>query len=558
MRFVLDDQDIESFRGGLGYTHAAMIPNTTASFRHSLLLRLLATVFAALALGVAALFFGLDHFVSGQFSRLRSEQIVRASDEVRRLVDAEGTRLVSLAALLAKDADLNNSTFYHLYLAGERDHPQAAVERIARAFGFEAVSLWSDTGQLIAVSPAPTFKVAPPIDGASPSRLLREDGRAWLVADAPLLREGNPIAVLRVARPLEKVLAAGLPALYPASLKVVDGAAASGATLIDLPPVALELNLPDTVGEALAGAKAVLVTILVGGGLLLAAFLAMQLRWQLKPLAALSRAAAAVGRGDFGQHVDAPGETEVARLARAFNAMTADLAQLRELERIVAHQEQLSAIGRVAASVAHDINNPLTVIATTAQLALKTPPADPQLAEDLRRIVHHGERCMRTLELLLDYGRPVRVQAAPLDLAALAREIGQRWKATVVARDALPVEVDRLQIEQMLDNLLTNARDACGPDGTVTIEADSENGQARLAITDSGPGFSPQARERLFEPFHTTKSGGTGLGLASALAIARAHGGDIGIDDAGAGIGGRVIVRLPLGVQARPKVEAPR
>ena len=212
--------------------------------------------------------------------------------------------------------------------------------------------------------------------------------------------------------------------------------------------------------------------------------------------------------------------------------------------------------------MAHDINNPLTVIANTAQLALKPPPADPQLAEDLRRIVHHGERCMRTLELLLDYGRPVRVQAAPLDLAALAREIGERWKANVVAPDALPVEVDRLQIEQMLDNLLTNARDASGPDGAVKIEADAADGQARLAITDSGPGFTATAREHLFEPFHTTKAGGTGLGLASALAIARAHGGGIEIDEAGEGVGGRVIVRLPLtntkATQARPKVAAPR
>jgi signal transduction histidine kinase len=509
-----------------------MIPKPTVPFRSSLLARLLVALFAALALGVAALFFGLDHFVSGQFSRLREEQIARASDEVRRVVAAEGERLASLSALLAKDADLNNSTFYHLFLAGERDHPQAAAERIARAFGFEAVSLWDGTGRVIAVSPAPTFAgIAPQLDAVRANRLLRENGRAWLVADAPLLREGNSIAVLRVARPLEKVLAAGLPAFYPASLKVIDGAATPGATRIELPPVALELNLPDTVGEALAGAKAVLVVILLGGGLLLAVFLALYLRWQLKPLAALSRAAAAVGSGDFGQRVDAPGETEVARLARAFNAMAADLIQLRELERRLAHQEQLSAIGRVAARVAHDINNPLTVIANTAQLALKQPPADPQLVEDLRRIVHHGERCMRTLELLLDYGRPVRVQAAPLDLAALAREIGKRWKANVVAPDVLPVEVDRLQIEQMFDNLLTNARDACGPDGAVTIKADSAAGQARLLITDSGPGFPPEVRARLFEPFHTTKAGGTGLGLASALAIARAHGGDIEIDE---------------------------
>jgi signal transduction histidine kinase len=518
-----------------------MIPDP---IRHSLLARLLAVLLAALLLGVAALFFGLDHFVSGQFARLREEQIVRASDEVRRLVEAEGARLTSLAALLAKDADLNNSTFYHLYLAGERDHPQAAVERIARAFGFEAVSLWDEAGHQIAVAPAGAFGgPPPPIDVAPGSQLLKFGEQAWLVADAPLLREAKPIAALRVARPLEKVLAAGLPALYPASLKLAGASATPGATRIDLPPVMLELSLPDTVGEALAGAKTVLVVILVGGGLLLALALGLYLRWQLRPLAALASAATAVGRGDFSQRVAVQGETEVARLARAFNAMTGDLAQLRELERRMAHQEQLSAIGRVAARVAHDINNPLTVIANTAQLALKPPPADPQLAEDLRRIVHHGERCMRTLELLLDYGRPVRVQTAPLDLAALVRDIGQRWKASVVAPAALPVEADRLQIEQMLDNLLTNARDACGPDGTIRIEADSAAGQARLVVADSGPGFPESVRERLFEPFHTTKAGGTGLGLASALAIARAHGGDI---DIGAGPGGKVIVRLPL------------
>lgn len=537
-----------------------MIANASAPFHHSLLARLLAALLAALALGVAALFFGLDHFVSGQFSHLRAEQTARASDEVRRFVAAEGARIVSLSALLAKDADLNNSTFYHLYLAGERDHPQAAVTRIAHAFDFAAVSLWDETGRVIAVAPAPTFAGTPPQSNAqSGSRLLQEHGQAWLVADAPLLREGNPIAVLRVAQPLEKVLAAGLPALYPASLKVAAGGTAAAATIIEIPPVKLELALPDTVGEALAGAKTVLVVILVGGGLMLGGVLGFYLRWQLKPLTALARAAAAVGHGDFGQRVTAPGATEVARLARAFNAMTADLAQLRELERKLAHQEQLSAIGRVAARVAHDINNPLTVIANTAQLALKPPPADTQLAEDLRRIVHHGERCMRTLELLLDYGRPVRVQAAPLDLAALAREIGQRWDTAVVASEPLPIEADRLQLEQMLDNLLTNARDAGGPQGTVTIQARRKEGVAELVVADSGPGFAAAVRARLFEPFHTTKAGGTGLGLASALAIARAHGGDIEIGD---GPGGQVIVRLPLAdgttIQAVPKVAAPR
>ncbi|MDP2823282.1 MAG: HAMP domain-containing sensor histidine kinase [Sulfuritalea sp.] len=533
-----------------------MIPNTPVPFRRSLLARLLAVLIAALALGIMALFFGIDTFVSAQFARLREQQIVRTSEEVKRFVDSEGERLVSLAVLLAKDADLNHSTFYHLFLAGERDHPQAAVERISKSFNLDAVSLWDNSGRRIAVSPAPTLGGMPPNASAAPgSRLLQEGGRAWIVADAPLLRAGNPIAVLRIAQPLEKSLSIGMPTLYPAALKLATETNAPGATRIDLPSVALELLLPDTVGAALRETKTILAAMLVAGGLLLALALWFYLRAQLAPLAALSTATAAVGRGDFGQRVDVPGETEIARLAQAFNAMTADLAQLRELERRLAHQDQLSAIGRVAASVAHDINNPLTVIANTAQLALRPPPADPQLAEDLRRIVHHGERCMRTLELLLDYGRPVRVNAAPLDLAELVRDLGQRWKVEARTFEPVVIDGDRMQLEQLLDNLLANAREAAGPEGTVVIEATALANQARLTIVDSGPGFAPDARARLFEPFHTTKAGGTGLGLASALAIARAHGGDIEIGDL-TEPGGRVIVKLPL--QARPNVAAPR
>jgi signal transduction histidine kinase len=536
-----------------------MIPNAPATIRHSLLARLLAALLAALVIGVAALFVGLDTFVSGHFRQLRIEQIARSSDEVKRFIDNEGERLVGLAVLLAKDTDLNHSTFYHLFLAGERDHPQAAVERISRSFALESVSLWDEAGRPIAAVPAPTFASAPPITSHPGSELLVEGGRAWLLADAPLLREGTPIAILRVARPLANALAAGLPALYPSALRVVeDGRVSAETTRIDVAPVTLELNVPDTAAQALADAKTVLVVILLGGGLLLAVTLVTYLRWQLKPLAALAEAAAAVGRGDFSQRVAAPGDTEVSQMAAAFNAMTADLAHLRELERRLAHQEQLSAIGRVAARVAHDINNPLTVIANTAQLALRPPPADPQLAEDLRRIVHHGERCMRTLELLLDYGRPVRINVAPFDLAEVARTMGTRWHAEVHADYPVQIEADRMQIEQLLDNLLTNARDAAGPTGTITIAVSAAADEAVLMVGDSGPGFSPAVRERLFEPFHTTKSGGTGLGLASALAIARAHGGDLAIGPADKS-GGSVILRLPLHhAQARPKVEAPR
>lgn len=537
-----------------------MIPKALAALRRSLLTRVLVALLAALLLGIGVLFVSLDSFVSSHFHRLRAEQLDRSSDEVRRFVANEGRQLLNLALLLAQDADLNQSTFYHLFLAGEREHPLAAVERIAQTFALEAVGLWDAAGHPIAVVPAPTFAAAPELPPTAGSRLIEENGRAWLVADAPLLREGQPIAVLRIARPLGNALAAGLPALYPAALRVVEpGMSVEPPTeRISLPPVTLALNLPDTANEALASAKRVFTVLLLGGGEVMAVFMVLYLRRQLRPLTTLADAAAAIGRGDFGHRVTAAGDTEVGRLAEAFNAMAADLAQLREMERRLAHQEQLSAIGRVAARVAHDINNPLTVIANTAQLALKSPPTDPQRVEDLHRIVHHGERCMRTLELLLDYARPVRIHAQRFDLAELAHSVGGRWQASVSNGTPVTVEADPLQIEQLLDNLLANARAAAGPGGKLSLAVGQAGREAQLVIDDSGPGFSAAARARLFEPFHTTKAGGTGLGLASALAIARAHGGDIEVPEMPAGAGARVIVRLPLTAQAREKVAAPR
>lgn len=522
--------------------------------RLSLLGRLALALGIALALVGVALFVAIDRFVSEQFAQLREAEGARVAKEVRQTALAELRRLSGLAALLARDADLNHSTYYHLFLAGEREHPQAAVARIASAFDLESVTLWNTAGMMVAAQPGLAMAIEPPRAGHSvDSRFVRAaDGSAWLVADAALMREGAPIAVLRLARPLERSLAGGLPALHPTALRLAAGPSTQGATRILLDEagtVALDLSLPDTVGRALAKVKYLLAFALLGAGVLLAACLGLYLRWQLKPLKALAAAAAAVGRGDFTQQVRGGAAAEVAQLAAAFNAMTTDLSRLRDLERRLAHQEQLTAIGRVAARVAHDISNPLTVIGNAARLALKQLPRDHALVRDMQRIVHHSERCMRTVENLLDYGRPIRLQPSRLDLFAIAKDLAARWGAAPQGAGEAWIDGDRLQLEVMLENLLANARDAAGPHGRVSVAARTDTDSAIVEVIDDGPGFSESARAHLFEPFFTDKPGGTGLGLASALAIARAHGGDLEVIP---GAHGRVRVRLPLARSAAP------
>lgn len=533
--------------------------------RHSLLARLTLALALFMVLLGAGLYFAIEHFVSAQFRAAHEVEARQLAARLEQAAQDELERFDGMARLLAADADLVNATWYHLFLEGERDHPQAALARIARAFRLPAASLRETEGRLVAgVSAAAPG--AETIIAEGSGRLLWHAGRAWAFARAPLQREGRAIAHLMLAQPAEALFPHSLLARHEATIHFLAGAPAPGDVgwTVRLPsagaPVDLHLHLPDTVAQALAEVKLLIAAGVAGAGLLLVVLAALVLRWQMAPLAALTRAAAEIGRGRFVQIPPAGGEGEIPYLVRAFNAMSAALARLREMERRMAHQEQLSAIGRVAARVAHDLNNPLTVVSNTAKLMARESAGEREKA-DLELIAHHSERCMDTVRELLAFGRPVKVSPRPLEVGAWLRELVRHWK--VSAGDTaleleLPagevwIEADPLALERMLANLLDNARQAA-PEGTVRLAAAAEAEGLRIEVQDDGPGFAPEVRARLFEPFFTTKAGGTGLGLASALAVARAHGGDI---EAGAGPGGRVVVHLPGRAGDVPGLQSP-
>jgi signal transduction histidine kinase len=530
--------------------------NAALPWGHSLLARVVLALGLFMALLGAGLYFAIEHFVSGQFRALHGAEAQQLAVRLGQMARDELERFDGMARLLAADADLRNATYYHLFLEGEREHPQAAVERIARAFRLHSASLRDAEGRLLVAYSAGTPD-GTPVFAEDSGRLLWHGDRVWAFARAPVIREGSPIAHLVLAKPAEELFPRNFLDRHEARAAFVPAPGASGAeaaVTIPLPaaerPVMLRLDLPDTVGEALAEVKRLIAAGVAAAGLLLVIGFALFLRWQMAPLSALAKAVAATGRGQFGQTVEVSGRGEISFLVRSFNAMSAGLLKLRELERRLAHQEQLSAIGRVAARVAHDINNPITVISNTAKLMARQGVSAAQ-QEDLDLILHHSDRCMDTVRALLEFGRPVRINARLLELGATLREIGGHWQAGAadtplaleLPGEELRLMADPLSLEQMLVNLLDNARQA-NPGGPVVLAAGREGNHAWLRVTDTGPGFPPEVRERLFEPFFTTKTGGTGLGLASALAIARAHGGDIEIEAAGAG--GRVTVRLPL------------
>lgn len=533
--------------------------------RHSLMPRVAAVLVGFVALVSAALFFGIDHFVSGEFRQLHRERIERIAGQVRGMLERELRSLESTAALLANDADLNNSTYYHLYLDGEKEHPQAAVRRIAQAFQLRAVVLRDATGRVIVASVDASAGAPPDLPVRSPGAGARAEvawagDTPWVLASVVLTHAGNVLAWLQLGRPVEDVYANALGADEEVSVRLAGrDPPAADALRLSLatgdPPLAIDVAAPDTVGAALAVVKRLLAAILVVSGVLLAAGLGLFLRWQLRPLLDLTRAAAAIGRGELRQRLPARGRNEIARLVEAFNNMSEGLARTRELEQQLQHRERLSAIGRVAARVAHDLNNPLTVISNAATLAQRGLGHGDPLAGDLQLIRHHCERCLRTVQNLLSYGRPLKLRTARLDLSEACREIVERWRARrhpdarlrfAPAVEPLAVDADQYQLEQLLDNLLTNALDAA-PGGEILVATGAAGDRAYVRVVDGGPGFSADARRHLFEPFFTTKTGGTGLGLASCLAIARAHGGDIEI---GAPPGAALTVWLPRAAAA--------
>jgi len=265
-----------------------------------------------------------------------------------------------------------------------------------------------------------------------------------------------------------------------------------------------------------------------------------------RPIGLLQEGAArlAAGRLDTRIEVDTP--DEFGALARQFNAMT---SALKEHQDRLVQSEKLAGIGRLAAGVAHEINNPLAVILGYTRLLRKK--ADGSLAEDLKVIEEETVRARDIVEGLLDLSRPLPASREQVDLREICDEVVARLReATGAGRAHILVEGrgsilgNPSKLRQVLANLVRNGTEAAGPGGKVTVRVSEEPSSIRVEVDDTGPGIDEATAARLFEPFFTTKDRGTGLGLAVSRAVARAHGGDVAGETL-AGGGARFTLRLP-------------
>ena len=309
---------------------------------------------------------------------------------------------------------------------------------------------------------------------------------------------------------------------------------------------------------AVAGTLFVLVAILVG---------VVQHRAVLAPIRRIGRGVERFGAGRFDERLDAAGGDELAGLARQFNHMADELSSLygdleqrvRRTSRRLAQSERLASVGHLAAGVAHEINNPLAIIAGHAELLLRQMDDDDARRTPLGLIRDEAFRCKRITEKLLALSRDVPARREPADLRPTVRDVVAmaaalpRWAGRTVdvnlPETPLVACADPAQIRQVLLNLLTNAAAATGSTGRITVRGGLEGGRVVLSVTDEGKGMDEATLARIFEPFYTERRGtnepGTGLGLSISHAIIADHGGELLAHSDGPGRGSTLTISLP-------------
>jgi two-component system NtrC family sensor kinase len=286
-------------------------------------------------------------------------------------------------------------------------------------------------------------------------------------------------------------------------------------------------------------------------GTSLAIFLAMRIS---RPIGHLVAAAHELARGSYGRRVDVDASDEIGYLAHAFEQMRASLLRhleneseerrhleasnrkLRDTQQQLIQSERLAVVGKVAARVAHEVNNPLAIIKTAVRIIKNQTGHASPAAGNLQMIEEEISRIARIIQELLEFSRPnptqelVQVNSIIQGLEpVLAQNLQEKEIALKVILDpGLPlVRISSDQLKQVILNMVRNAEDAMPRGGQLMIRTAREGDFVELSIADTGCGISEEHRERIFDPFFTTKRHGRGMGLGLAVSsgiINAAHG----------------------------------
>lgn len=303
----------------------------------------------------------------------------------------------------------------------------------------------------------------------------------------------------------------------------------------------------------------------------------------IKPLRNLLEATEKVARGYLAFRVQVTSDDEVGQLARSFNSMTEELEsakvdyaaltqnleervrertrELEDTQEQLIQSEKVTSLGKMAAGIAHEINNPLTSILINSHLLAENVAGDGKPGDSLNLIIEETERCSKIVKGLLDFSRQATAEKVPTDLNQLIEDTLTLVKSHVMASKTsivrqfqhhLPVvSVAPGKIKQVFTNLILNAIEAMPGGGVLTLSSrTSDDGKSvEIEFADAGCGIPEHIIRQIFDPFFSTKKGkGTGLGLSISYGIVKHHGGDITVQSS-VGKGTEVTVTLPITVE---------
>jgi signal transduction histidine kinase len=272
----------------------------------------------------------------------------------------------------------------------------------------------------------------------------------------------------------------------------------------------------------------------------------------VEPVKNLDRAAAAVAARNYDYRLSVDSRDELGRLSATFNAMCVSIQEARE---DLIRSERIGMVGRLAASIVHDLRNPLASIYGGAEMLRDSQLSDAQVRRLAGNMYEASSRIQQMLQDLLDLGRGSSLEKRKSDLREVAgRAAGslalkaelQAVQIEIAIPEGLSADMDARRIERVVANLIGNAIEAMPGGGTITITARREDSSALIAVRDTGPGIPAELRGRLFQPFATSnKRNGMGLGLALSRQAVTDHGGDMWVESE-PGHGACFVFRLPL------------
>jgi signal transduction histidine kinase len=428
-----------------------------------------------------------------------------------------------------------------------------------------AAGVWIPMGaqevaQLSALTRSDVLLIAPDEAlGAYTGRVEPAMGLFGLLAEQPVAEE-----VVELALDGARYLAAG--AYLP-----------GGARVTFVRSLDEELAVVPSLRAVGSGVIALALVLALVVGALFAARLA-------RPVGSLAGAAARISTGDFEVSVDRSAVAEVDQVAAAFEVMRDALAvrieELRDanleledrqqrlsvLQAELVQRDRLSAASRLLAQLAHEVRNPVASVRNCLEVLRRRVGDDPEASELADLAIDELLRMHELAERMLDLHRP-HSGGGDCDAAAVAHDVAavvrlglddRDIRIDVSAAEPVPARIPADALKQILLNLVQNAQEALGASGSIAIHVAKVGGNARMDVTDDGPGFSDDALPQVFDPFFTTKADirGVGLGLFTAAGLTRGHAGRIAAANRKDGGGARLTVEIPLSESATEEASA--